>query len=274
MTEIAVTGIGLLSPLGTDVSVHARALTSPDPPAPTDGVVADVPARELVGARALRRVDRVGRMAIVAATLALRDAASADPRAYPADRVGLGWSTAYGSLSGIWDVQQQMRAVGLAEASPLAFSTTVLNHMAGTLSIIHKLQGPVLTFCHLGTCGLDAVAWGARTLRRGRADMLVVGGAEERVGPGTGEAAAALVLERVDDAQRRGVPVLARLQARVVAQGEAEHIAAKRSLAPVVGASSVVPLMDLIATVSAGELPATVAARGPGGGARVVSLQP
>ena len=243
MPEIAVTGVGLLSPLGIDPEAHARALVSPEPLAPTDGTVADIPAKELVGARALWRVDRVGRMAIVAATLALRDGGAADPAVLPRERVGLGWSTEYGSLSGIWDVQQQMRAVGLSEASPLAFSTTVLNHMAGTLSIIHKIRGPVLTFCHLGSSGLDALAWGARTLRRGRADLVVVGGAEERVGPGTGEAAAALVLERADDAARRGADVLIRIGARDVATG--------RSLADVVGTSSVVPLLDLIAGVVA-----------------------
>ncbi|MBX3438679.1 MAG: hypothetical protein KF861_14390, partial [Planctomycetaceae bacterium] len=127
---------------------------------------------------------------------------------------------------------------GLAEVAPLWLLTCLPNMPACHLAIISDLQGPNNTVTQRHVAANMAVAEACRKIRAGEADAMLVGAtgnmlspfnlirargegdlADEgepavcrpfdrrRTGPAPGEGAAALVLEALDSAERRGVPI-------------------------------------------------------------------
>ena len=240
MSAVVLTGVGLLTPLGTDPADHVDALDGHltgvgdhDDLVPGKrlraGRVTDVPAKELIRSRQLRRMDRLGRMAAVSGALALRDAGLEGGLPVPAERAAVGWATEYASLEQTWAFQERVRIKGPRLANPMAFPNLVQNAAAGHLAILFGLRGPSVTFCHHETCGLEALAWAMRQLRHDRADVALVGVTEELGGvlfraraligvdAAPGEGAVALVIERSEAARRRGVRVRATLAAESAA---------------------------------------------------------
>ncbi len=232
MTGVVVTGVGLLTPLGVDadhlgaalaagctgIDVHDDLVQGRTVRA---GRVGEVPVKEVIRSPQLRRMDRMGKMATVAAGLALRHAGLADSLPGRPERAAVGWATEYASLEQTWSFQERVRVKGPRLANPMAFPNLVQNAVAGYLSILFGLRGPSVTFCHHETCGLEALDWAVRQLRHGRADLALVGVSEELgevlfaaraligVDAPPGEGAVALVLERRDTAAERGARVLA-----------------------------------------------------------------
>lgn len=123
--------------------------------------------------RAVRfpRLDRLSRVTLVAAQLALTDE---DP---PADgsRAGVALGTAFGShLTN----EQFYRSVTRQEASPALFTYTLPSSAVGELSICLGLRGPALTLTHGPGSGLAAVAAAAAMVDRGAADWMIAGGCD------------------------------------------------------------------------------------------------
>lgn len=240
---IVVTGIGVRSPLGSDVDAFwQRAL---------DGAVATRPLRRFDTARLSS--DRGGEMALppngaahdsVPVPLAVRlaDEASAtavhdsglSPDCVAPERVGVCMGTVMATRPAVerWladDPTTREDPGDAAWADPSQLSRVPAQRLG--------LGGPncvVATGCAAGN---SALAWGAEALRAGRADAMVVGGADEisqamlmmfdsfgllspdavrpfdrdRVGLLLGEGAAAFVLERETDARARGAHVHGRI---------------------------------------------------------------
>ncbi len=323
MSRVVITGMGLLTPLGTDPG----ALTSrggslrrvegllPDG-AVTAGTIDHIPVKELVRSPHLRRMDRIGRMAAVATALALRDAGLGNGGGAARERMAVGWATEFASLEATWQFQERVRTRGPRLANPMVFPNLVQNAVAGYMSILFDLQGPSMTFCHHETAGFEALSWAVRSLRKDRADAVVVGVSEELgellyrarsffgIPTPPGEGAAALVLERLDVAERRGARVRATVGAQSVASqpgapyrypddafcaevleravaaddlavGDLERVfGLGEDLSGRVGASAVLPVLHLAALAHRGTLPGAVVARARGGATRAVVLAP
>jgi 3-oxoacyl-[acyl-carrier-protein] synthase II len=236
VSDVVITGIGLLTPLGVDADELSAALAAGRTGiAQHDdlrtghtvaaGRIDQVPVKEIVRSPQLRRMDRLGKMATVAAGMALRHAGLGDGIGVPCERAAVGWATEYASLEHTWAFQERVRTRGPRLANPMSFPNLVQNAAAGYLSILFGLRGPSVTFCHHETCGLEALSWAARQLRRDRADLVLVGVSEELgevlfrarsligVEAPPGEGAVALVLERRDAAVDRGARILATVAA-------------------------------------------------------------
>lgn len=199
MLPLAITGLGVVSPLAVGrAGFHAaladyraakqKAFSGPKAVLASEryerarvAELGDFPATEYLGEKGLRNFDRLTRMLIVAAKHALEDAGLKRDGAFthvPPERVGICAATAYGSLDSITEINRVAELEHPRYLNPSRFPNTVINSAAGYVGIWEGLEGPNVTIVD-GNCGaLDAVLTAETHLARGRADALLVGGAE------------------------------------------------------------------------------------------------
>ncbi len=201
MTPRLITGVGVVSPIGIGREAFFEAMRrgarapfdapveSFDASAFREAKVAEVrgfDAAKYLGERGLRTLDRLSKLLVVAARLALHDAGLktdgvwAPPvraAAWP-ELVGLVVSNAYGSLEAISELDRIALLEDARYINPSRFPLTVSNTAAGYVSIWEELRALNVSVSD-GNCGaLDAVACADALLESARADVLLVGGAE------------------------------------------------------------------------------------------------
>jgi 3-oxoacyl-(acyl-carrier-protein) synthase len=195
--DLAITGAGLVSPLGIGLQEFSRAIAAAGSagsdafrressvlsPAVGEPLVAQAWGFDptvYLGSKGLRNHDRLTLMMLVAARLALQDAGlKRDGKhvAYAPDRVGVCSATAYGSLESITELIAASRQ-DPHFVNPNRFPNTVINSAAAYVAIWEDLRAPNITVVD-GNCGaLDAVLASATHLSNGRGDAFVVGGTE------------------------------------------------------------------------------------------------
>ena len=246
MTEIVVTGLGLVLPCGDGVEAARTSLASgvarftelPADLGEGRGAVCSGfnPAGHIPPMQ-LRRLDRCSRFAWVAAAQAFDDA-GLDPKAGGGERTAIAAATMTGGSDATEAFLRPYFERGPAGASPLIFPNCVANAAAGHLALAFGLKGPSTTQLEREASGFAALDQAARWLRTGFCDVALVvgldglfpmlstvcgaagllarqGDPEADSGRGflCGEGAAALVLERRDDATARGARLRARLGA-------------------------------------------------------------
>ncbi len=199
MKPLAITGLGVVSPIGVGREAWNRALGDCDkaraeafrslptvlsPEAVPDAIAAEVwdfDATLYLGPKGLRNFDRLTRFLIVAGKLALEDAGlkrEGDRRAIDADRIGVCSATAYGSLDSITELLKISELEDPRYVNPARFPNTVINSAAAYMSIWEDLRAPNTTVVD-GNCGaLDAILTCETHLHNQRADVFLVGGGE------------------------------------------------------------------------------------------------
>ncbi len=262
MISIVATGVGVLASPGIGRDAFAVGMRSggagpgETPWAPAAGLprlAFRLPAfdpRTWIAAAALRRLDRTGILAIAAAKLAIADA---DLR-IPPHRIGVVLGAGGCGVDTTTGFHRRLVETAGTDPNPMAFPNTVPNAAAGQVSIACGLTGFNTTLVQTGGSGEEALALAADLLRAGRLDAVLAGGVDElaplihhtlgRLGgldPGgcrpfdasargtvLAEDAALLVLERAEDAARRGARPLAEL----AGAGEASSPARPLSCGP------------------------------------------
>ncbi|MFO0681646.1 MAG: beta-ketoacyl synthase N-terminal-like domain-containing protein [Sandaracinus sp.] len=200
MRPLAITGVGLVTPVGLDVASLRAAFADPSAARAKafGGPVTALPLDKLPGARVaevsgfdpavylgdkgLRNFDRLTKMLIVAAKRALEDAGLKKDGAWigplKGEQVGVCSSTAYGSLDSITELNLVAELEDPRYINPARFPNTVINAAAGYVSIWEDLRAPNATVVD-GNCGaLDAVLTCETHLAHRRADAFLVGGGD------------------------------------------------------------------------------------------------
>lgn len=132
-----------------------------------------------VDANRLRRIDRVGRLAIMGCGLALEDAGLLPPKDAGADDVGVVLGSYTAGLHSLVDYLDRLNERGPIGASALDFSNTVGNAAASLCGLAFGLRGPNVTVSHREASGLAAVAFAATLVRTGKCRAAVSGGMDD-----------------------------------------------------------------------------------------------
>jgi 3-oxoacyl-[acyl-carrier-protein] synthase II len=183
--QVAVVAWSLHLP-GVDVAAAVPELAAV---APGAGHPACPPerARELLGRKGLLNKDPATRLALCAVHRALGRPAGAPPAGGPVDpATAVVASSNLGNVATVAGIVAAVRTGGHRAVSPLAAPNASSNALASAVAIWFRFGGPNVMLCSGATSGLDALAVGALLLRAGRADRVVVVGAE----PADGAAAA------------------------------------------------------------------------------------
>ncbi|MER5493749.1 beta-ketoacyl synthase N-terminal-like domain-containing protein [Streptomyces sp. NPDC002490] len=208
-TEVAVTGIGVVTPRGGD----ARAADAPRPSTPGDWF----DHRVELGRRGYKYLPPAAQYYLAAANRAL--AAAGGPAVPPEDRgAAVGTNSAAEALHTAMD--ETIVGAGASDLSPATAPYFSINLFGSRMAMEHRLQGFNLTLTTPRVAGLEAVQTGLRSVRLGRASWLLAGATEEALDPRDPGAdrsevgAVALVLERTDLLRARGGTALGHLAVR------------------------------------------------------------
>ena len=187
--RVAITGLGLISPLGNSVEALVASLT-----AGRSGVrrfepslagrlrspiaaIADFDGAAHFDAPRLRQLDRVSQLALVAARQAVADA-RLDFETERRDRCGVFVGTGMGGSETTDEGYHTLYAERSDRIKPYTVLAAMSNAPASWIGIDHQLFGPNLTYST--ACSSSAVALGeaALRIRAGDVDVMIAGGTE------------------------------------------------------------------------------------------------
>ncbi|MFJ9381401.1 beta-ketoacyl-[acyl-carrier-protein] synthase family protein [Streptomyces sp. NPDC101455] len=186
--EIAVTGLGLVTPAGHTAGANwaalcrGRSLAATDPelaglPVDFSCQVTDFDAAGELGRSRARRMDRFIQFAVIAARRAVTDA-GLDPHTWRGERVGVVLGVGSNSLS-TYVTEFCHLGVGQPQrVSPLALPRSVPSMAAGEVAIDLGAQGPNFTTASACASGATAIGVARDLLRSGTCDIVLTGGSE------------------------------------------------------------------------------------------------
>jgi len=189
--QVAITGMGVISPIGLDVPAVAaslrdarsgiREVTVPPIERSFAAGVIDASFEDRFTKLELPFLDRCAQMAVLAARQAVEDAGLAPTLEALAGRAGVYYGNVNGGTGAEQGWFEQMLVAGKQAARPYTIMAIMGNSGAAQVALRHKVLGPVITN---GTaCGSSGVAIGdaARAIADGYLDLAVAGGAEATI---------------------------------------------------------------------------------------------
>ena len=231
--RVVVTGIGLVSPLGTGTDKTWRALLRGESGIAVltrfdvsrystrfGGEVKDFDPLVFIDRKEVRKMDLFTRFAMAAAELAVAD--SGIPRAdLQSDRAGTYVGSGIGGLGSIEENHKVLLEKGPDRVSPFFLIQTIINEASGQISIRFGAKGPNcanVTACSTGT---HAIGDSFRMIARGDADIMITGGAEAPLTPLSlaGFTAIKALSGRNDDPARASRPFDAKRDGFVMSEG-------------------------------------------------------
>jgi 3-oxoacyl-[acyl-carrier-protein] synthase II len=213
--------------------------------------------RKYMDSRMARRTARATQFAIAAALMALEDAGASVDDSDPT-RWGVVMNTGGGPIGDVAEAGRALAQKGIHAISPTFVPTVMPNAVSCLVSIATGARGPILTCTEACASGNYALVEAMHIMRRGDAQAVIAGGAESVISPVAfagmgrigaltkyndrpteacrpfdrdrqgfvfGEGAAALIIEPLSHARRRGAHIYAEIAGGALT-GDAYHLTA------------------------------------------------
>lgn len=193
--RVVITGIGLVSPLGTgkkknwdallqgkggisriskfDVSQYSSQIA---------GQVSDFDPLQFIDKKDLRKMDLFIQYAFAAAEMAVQDSGIATER-LQGGRAGVYIGSGIGGIGFIEETHKILLEKGPGRVSPFFLISTIINEASGQVSIKYKARGPNSATATACTTSTHAIGDSFRIIARGDADIMIAGGAEAPITP-------------------------------------------------------------------------------------------
>ncbi|OCH42227.1 beta-ketoacyl-ACP synthase II [Aliivibrio fischeri] len=189
--RVVVTGMGMLTPVGNTVEASWKALLAGqsgivniehfDTTEFTTrfaGLVQDFNAEEYMSKKDARKMDLFIQYGVAAGIQALDDSGFKVTEEN-AHRIGAAIGSGIGGLGLIEAGYKAFSEKGPRKISPFFVPSTIVNMIAGHMSIIRGLRGPNIAISTACTTGLHNIGHAARMIAYGDADAMLAGGAEK-----------------------------------------------------------------------------------------------
>ncbi|MBS0325555.1 MAG: beta-ketoacyl-ACP synthase II [Proteobacteria bacterium] len=210
--RVVVTGLGIVSPVGIGVAAAWESILAGRSgigpitrfdastfPTRIAGEVKGFDVTRWLSGKEARRYDTFIHYGLVATMEAVADAGLAG---YGGDleRCGVSIGSGIGGLPMIEETQQTFQQGGLRKVSPFFVPGSIINMIAGLVSIQYGYKGPNLGCVSACSTGNHCIGEAARLIEYGDADVMVAGGSESTVSPlGVGGFCAARALSTRND---------------------------------------------------------------------------
>ena len=210
--RVVVTGLGIISPVGNTVpeawknilagTSGITRITRFDASAFTAQIAGEVkgfdPAQHL-SAKEARRFDTFIHYGLAAAIEAIQNS-GLDFDREQREQVGVCIGSGIGGLPLIEETHKAVLASGPRKISPFFIPGSIINLIAGQLSIMYGLKGPNLALVTACTTANHCIGDAGRLIEYGDADVMIAGGSEACVSPlGLGGFCAARALSSRND---------------------------------------------------------------------------
>jgi 3-oxoacyl-[acyl-carrier-protein] synthase II len=194
MKEVVVTGIGVVTPIGTGTEAFWDGLKSgrsgagpitqfdaSSMPIQIACEVDDFEPTKYLDPREVGRTDRFTQMAVAAASEAVASAGGVDDQ--DPERVGVIVGSGIGGIGTIEREQSAMLRGGPRRVSPFMVPRLMANAAAASIAMKYRVFGP--NYAPISACATGAHAIGEAYLyvRSGMADMMIAGGTEAALTP-------------------------------------------------------------------------------------------
>ena len=211
--RVVITGLGIVSPVGNSIPeawdniVNGRSgiseITRFDVsnfPVKIAGEVRDFDIGTYLSPKDARRMDTFIHYGLAAGIQAVKDA-GIETAGDSAERIGVNIGSGIGGLPMIEATHNDYLKSGPRKISPFFIPGTIINMIAGHLSIMYGFKGPCLAMVTACTTATHCIGEAARMIQYGDVDVMVAGGAEATVTPLAvgGFAAARALSTRNDD---------------------------------------------------------------------------
>jgi 3-oxoacyl-[acyl-carrier-protein] synthase II len=271
MRRVVITGLGMVSPLGNDVATTwknilaskcgVRFIEHFDTSKHSTkfaGLVQDLDPSAYMPAKDVKNTDPFIQYGVVAGGQAIADSGLLSSNDFNCDltRFGAIVGSGIGGIGSIESNNQTLLAKGPMRITPFFITASLVNMIAGNLSIQYGLKGPNLAVSTACASSTHALIMGAKMIKYGDAEIMLAGGAERastplcmagfnamralstrnddpscasrpwdehRDGFVLGDGAGMLVLEEYEHAKRRGAHIYAELSG-VGMTADAYHI--------------------------------------------------
>jgi len=214
--RVAVTGLGLVTPLGTGVEKNWEALVrgrsgvgaisrfdASGFPTRIAGEVRDFRAEDFIEKKEIKKMDLFIQYTMAAADMAIASSGLKIDDAN-AERVGVIVGVGLGGLPTIEEYHGLFLDSGLKRISPFMIPKLIANLAPGQVAIKHGAKGINYTPTSACSSGGHAVGEAMRMIRHGYQDAVICGGAEAAISPtGVGGFVAMRALSTRNDAPER-----------------------------------------------------------------------